>query len=38
MRRFPYAVYFRYAEDLIEVFAVLHQYRDASMVLGGIQR
>jgi hypothetical protein len=27
MRRFPFAVYFVYERDIVEVFAVLHQHR-----------
>lgn len=31
LRRFPYAVYFVFEEDVVEVFAVLHQHRDPSL-------
>jgi plasmid stabilization system protein ParE len=27
LRRFPYAVYFLYESDVVEVFAILHQHR-----------
>lgn len=31
LRRFPYAVYFTYQTDTIEVFAILHQKQDTSL-------
>lgn len=30
MRRFPYAVYFVFERNAVEVFAILHQHRDPS--------
>lgn len=31
LRRFPYAVYFVYESDVVEVIAVLHQHRDPTL-------
>lgn len=30
LRRFPYAVYFVYGTEILEVFAILHQHQDPS--------
>lgn len=31
VRRFPYAVYFIFESDIVEVFAILHQHRESSL-------
>ena len=38
MRRFPFAVYFLYEADVVEVFAILHQRRAGSLWQSRVRR
>jgi plasmid stabilization system protein ParE len=38
MRRFPFAVYFLYEHDVVEIVAVLHQRRASSMWQSRVSR
>lgn len=38
MRRFPFAVYFLYEHDVVEVFAILHQRRARSLWQSRVRR
>ena len=38
MRRFPFAVYFLYEDDVVEVFAILHQRRAGSLWQSRVRR
>jgi plasmid stabilization system protein ParE len=38
MRRFPFAVYFLYEHDVVEVFAILHQRRASSLWQARVRR
>jgi plasmid stabilization system protein ParE len=38
MRRFPFAVYFLYEHDVVEIFAILHQRRASALWQSRVRR